>query len=413
MRLLIDEMNNKNKLKRSLSLPMITFFGLGNIMGAGIYVLVGKVAGEAGYFAPLAFFVASIVAAISAFSYAELSARYPVSAGEAVYLHEGLNVRVLTIGVGLLITIAGMVSTSALVHGFVGYLSVFVDWPNWLTIVSVVLILGTVAIWGIGVSVMVAAIFTIIELIGLLIIVVLGGDYIADTNLQLSSNAFSLSTISWAGVFSAAFLAFYAYLGFEDMVNVAEEVKQPEKNMPRAILIAVVVSTLLYAGVSTVAVMVIEPQQLAVSKAPLADVYQKITSEKPVLLTVIGLFAVINGALIQIIMASRLLYGMSKNAWLPRFLSHVNPKTNTPIASTLVVIFIVLVLSLLFHLVTLAQITSYIVLSVFALVNLSLIKIKVKDPQPENVRVYSKWIPVMGFLTAFLFIMIEINNQLF
>jgi len=413
MLLLIDEMNNKNKLKRSLSLPMISFFGLGNIMGAGIYVLVGKVAGEAGYFAPLAFFVASVVAAISAVTYAELSARYPVSAGEAIYLHEGLNIRVLTIGVGLLIATAGMVSTSALAHGFAGYLSVFVDLPNWLILVSIILILGMLAMWGIGVSVMVAAIFTVIELMGLLIIVVLGGDYIADTDLQLSNDAFSLSTISWAGVFSAAFLAFYAYLGFEDMVNVAEEVKEPEKNMPRAILIAVVVSTLLYAAVSSVAVMVIEPQQLAMSNAPLADVYQKITNQKPVLLSAIGLFAVINGALIQIIMASRLLYGMSKNAWLPKFLSDVNAKTNTPIASTIVVVSIVLVLSLLFHLVTLAQITSYIVLSVFALVNLSLIKIKEKDPQPENVRVYSKWIPVMGLLTTLLFIMIEVSHQIF
>jgi basic amino acid/polyamine antiporter, APA family len=412
MSLLVDQMNN-NKLKRSLSLPLITFFGLGNIMGAGIYVLVGKVAGEAGYFAPLAFFIASVIAAISAFTYAELSARYPVSAGEAVYLNEGLNIRALTIGVGLLITIAGMVSTSALAHGFAGYLSVFVDLPNWLIIASVILLLGGLAIWGIGVSVMLAAIFTVIELIGLVIIVVLGGDYIATTDLQLADNTFSLSAISWAGVFSAAFLAFYAYLGFEDMVNVAEEVKEPEKNMPRAIIIALLVSTLLYSLVSIVAVLVIEPQQLSASNAPLADVYQKITNQKPVLLSVIGLFAVINGALIQIIMASRLLYGMSKNGWLPKFLSAVNPTTNTPIVSTILVVAIILILSLVFQLVTLATITSYIVLSVFALVNLSLIKIKSKNPHPENIRVYSTWVPVTGFLTTVLFIVIEISNQLF
>jgi len=413
MTLLVDHMNNKNKLNRSLSLPLITFFGLGNILGAGIYVLVGKVAGEAGYFAPLAFFIASVVAAISAFTYAELSARYPVSAGEAIYLDEGLNIRVLTIGVGLLIAIAGMVSTSALAHGFAGYLSVFIDLPSWLIIASVIIFLGGLAIWGVGVSVMVAAIFTVIEIIGLVIVVVLGGDYIATTDLQLSSKAFDISAMSWAGVFSAAFLAFYAYLGFEDMVNVAEEVKEPEKNMPRAIIIALLVSTLLYSLVSIVAVLVIEPQQLAASDAPLADVYQKITDKKPVLLTVIGLFAVINGALIQIIMSSRLLYGMSKNGWLPRFLSDVNPKTNTPIASTVLVVMTILILSLLFHLVFLAQITSYIVLSVFALVNLSLIKIKSSNPHPENVKVYSPWIPVAGLLTTVLFILIEISNQLF
>ena len=406
-------MNNKNKLKRSLSLPLITFFGLGNILGAGIYVLVGKVAGEAGYFAPLAFFIASVIAALSAFTYAELSARYPVSAGVAVYLDEGLSLRVLTIGVGLLIAAAGIVSTSALAHGFAGYLSVFVDLPNWLIITTVIVLLGGLAIWGIDVSVMVAAIFTVIELIGLVIIVVLGGDYIASVDLQFSSNAFDLSAISWAGVFSAAFLAFYAYLGFEDMVNVAEEVKDPERNMPRAIIIALLVSTLLYSLVSIVAVLVIEPQQLAVSDAPLADVYQKITSEKPVLLSVIGLFAIINGALIQIIMVSRLLYGMSKNAWLPKVLSDVNPTTNTPIVSTIFVVLIILLLSLSFHLVTLAQITSYIVLSVFALVNLSLIKIKSRIPHFENISVYSRWVPVAGFLTTVSFIIVELSNQLF
>ena len=392
---------------------MITFFGLGNILGAGIYVLVGKVAGEAGYFAPLAFFVASIIAAVSAFTYAELSSRYPVSAGVAVYLDEGLSIRVLTIGVGLLITIAAIVSTSALAHGFAGYLAVFFDISAEWILATIILLLGALAIWGIAVSVLVAAIFTIIELIGLLIITVIGTDYVMSVDVAYTSSMFTLDTLSWAGVFSGAFLAFYAYLGFEDMVNVAEEVKEPEKNMPRAVIMAVIISTLLYAAVSTVSVLVIEPNQLAQSKAPLADVYEIITNEKPVLLSIIGLFAVINGALIQIIMASRLLYGMSSKQWLPGFLSDINSYTKTPVNATLLVTFIVLILSLLFHLVTLAQITSYIVLSVFTLVNLSLIKIKLDKPTPDNVRVYSIWIPVTGFITTLLFIVIEIYGQLF
>jgi len=392
---------------------MVTFFGLGNILGAGIYVLVGKVAGEAGYFAPLAFFVASVIAAVSAFTYAELSSRYPYSAGVAVYLNEGLNLRVLTIGVGLLIATAAMVSTSALAHGFAGYLAVFLDVSTWVIMTGIVLLLGALAAWGIGISVLVASVFTVIELIGLLIITVLGSDFILSDEVTVASTAFSLDTLSWAGVFSGAFLAFYAYLGFEDMVNVAEEVKEPEKNMPRAVIIAVVISTLLYAAVSTVSVLVIEPSQLALSQAPLADVYETITNEKPVLLSIIGLFAVINGALIQIIMSSRLLYGMSRNNWLPGFLSQINGTTKTPVNATLLVTLIVLIFSLLFHLVTLAQITSYIVLSVFALVNLSLIKIKLNKPVPENVMIYSIWVPIMGFITTLLFIFIEIGAQVF
>jgi len=406
-------MKNKNTLKRTLSLPLITFYGLGNIMGAGIYVLIGKVAGEAGYFAPLAFFVASLVAAISAFTYAELSARYPVSAGEAVYLDEGLNIRVLTVGVGLLIIIAGLVSISALAHGFAGYLSVFIDLPHWLVIVSTVLLLGMLTIWGIGESVWVASIFTVVEIIGLLIIVVLGGDYLADGNVSLENKVFTLNSVPWVGVFSGAFLAFFAYIGFEDMVNVAEEVKNPERNLPRAIIISVVVSTLLYAAVSTVSILIIEPHILATSDAPLADVYQKITNKTPVLLTAIGLFAVINGVLIQMIMASRMLYGMSKKGWLPSFLSEVNPRTNTPVTSSVIVIVCIVVISMVFPLVTLAHITSAIVLFVFALVNLSLIKIKMINPYPENIHVYSRWIPITGFLITSIFIMIEMMNQFF
>ena len=405
-------MSDKNTLKRSLSLPMITFFGLGNILGAGIYVLVGKVAGEAGYFAPLAFFVASVVAAVSAFTYAELSARYPVSAGEAVYIHEGLNIRALTIAVGLMIAMAGMISSSALTHGFTGYLSVFFDLPQWLMMVTVVLALGVLAIWGINESVMLASLFTLVEIIGLLLIVFVGADFLTSEQAASINATPSLSGFSWLGVFSGAFLAFYAYIGFEDMVNIAEEVKEPEKNMPRAIVLAVIISTILYALVSVVAVMIIEPQQLAQSDAPLADVYTAATGKAPIVISLIGIFAVINGALIQIIMASRLLYGMAHKGWLPRFLTDINSRTRTPVNSTLVVVFIILFFALSLELVTLAELTSYLVLTVFALVNFSLIKIKAKHPQADKVKVVSIWVPRLGFVSATAFLIIAILSNL-
>ncbi len=407
-------MNNKQTLKRSLNLPLITLYGLGNILGAGIYVLVGKVAGEAGYYAPLAFFIASIIAAISAFTYAEMSARYPVSAGEAVYLHEGLNLKPLTIAVGLMITVAGMVSASAMAHGFAGYFSVFVDLPPWVLMAGLILFLGALAIWGITESVTAAAILTIVEMLGLIMIIFVGADYVttADISSKMSEQQ-SIGAIPWLGVFGAAFLAFYAYIGFEDMVNVAEEVKEPEKNMPRAIIIALIISTILYAGVSIVAVMVIEPSVLTQSKAPLADVYQTATGKVPVLIGLIGIFAVVNGGLIQIVMASRLFYGMAKNGWLPEFFTEIHPKTRTPVKSTLVVIAIVLTFALVLHLTTLAAVTSFLVLTVFALVNLSLIKIKKSNPHPEKVRVFSIWIPRLGLVTTVGFLLLEVLSNIF
>jgi amino acid transporter len=401
----------KQTLKRSLSLPLITFFGLGNILGAGIYVLVGKVAGEAGYFAPLAFFIASIIAGVSAFTYAELASRYPVSAGVAVYLHEGLNLKPLTIAVGLMITFAGMVSSSALAHGFAGYLSVFIDIPQWLSIGALILVLGGLAIWGINESVAAAAALTVVEMFGLIMVIFVGGDHLASIDLanHLPDDAFGV--VPWAGVFSAAFLAFYAYIGFEDMVNVAEEVKQPEKNMPRAVILALIISMVLYAGVSVVAILTLSPEQLSQSDAPLALVYEQATGKSPVVISLIGIFAVVNGALIQIVMASRLLYGMANNGWLPDFFKQINPHTRTPINSTLVVVAIILSFALVFHLVTLAQLTSYLILMVFTLVNLSLIKIKQSDPHPDKVRVFSIWVPRFGFVTAAGFLVIEIVSN--
>ncbi len=400
--------NNKINLRRSLGLPMITFYGLGNILGAGIYVLVGKVAGEAGYYVPLAFILASIVAAISAFTYAELSARHPVSAGVAAYIYEGFHLRPLSVFVGMLIMLAGIVSSAAIAHGFAGYLRVFFDIPEWLIVVVLLVGLGVLAAWGIDSSVMVASLFTLIEIFGLVVIVVAGLGHLPAVPSPLPAADGGDVPFSLMGLLSGAFLAFYAYLGFEDMVNVSEEVKNPTVNMPRAILLSVIISTVLYSAVVIVAVIMVSPLRLAASEAPLADVYAVATGRPPVLISLIGMFAVVNGALIQMIMASRLLYGMADKKWLPDFLADVNPRTRTPVNSTVVVVALMLFFSLLLPLVTLAELTSYLVLMVFSLVNLALLKIKKAQPRPQGVNVYSVWVPRLGFTSAFAFLLIQL-----
>ncbi|RKZ61418.1 MAG: amino acid permease [Gammaproteobacteria bacterium] len=405
-------------LKRSLSLFLITLYGLGNILGAGIYVLVGKVAGEAGYFAPLSFLIASVIAAISAFSYAELSARYPVSAGEAVYVDEGFGLQKLSLIVGLMITLAGIVSAAAIAHGFAGYLRVFFDIPGWLAITLLIVLLGCLAAWGINQSVKVAALLTLAEITGLLIIIYVGADQVTGLSIlpeqiELLDQDDTYRNFSLLGIFSGAFLAFYAYIGFEDMVNIAEEVKNPQRNMPRAILLCVVVSSLLYAGVTLVSLSVLTPAELKQTDAPLAAVYARATGNAPVVITVIGIFAVINGALIQLIMSSRLLYGMASKQWLPGFLGRINPVTRTPINSTVLTVLLMLFFAMTFQIVALAEFTSYLVLMVFALVNLALIKIKQKSPDPDGVIVFSVWLPRLGFLTTISFLLIEVFSGLF
>jgi amino acid transporter len=407
--------NNKTTLRRSLSLSLFTLYGLGNILGAGIYVLIGKVAGEAGYFAPLSFFIASIIAAITAFTYAELSARYPVSAGEAVYLYEGLGLQKLSLIVGLMISFAGIVSSATIAHGFAGYMQVFFDVPRWLLTTLMLSILGGLAAWGIKQSVRVAALLTLAEVAGLLIIIFVGSDQVpqlAQVYEKMHQDSAHLD-FSLLGVFSGAFLAFYAYIGFEDMVNVAEEVKDPKRTMPRAIFLCVIISTLLYSLVSLVSISVLTPVELSQTDAPMAAVYTKATGESPLVISVIGIFAVINGALIQLIMTSRLLYGMACRGWLPGFLEKIHPVTCIPLYSTILTVTLIILFALALPMVTLAQMTSYLVLTVFALVNFSLIKIKQRLPSPQGVRVYSLWLPKLGFVTTMTFLFIELMSLFF
>ncbi len=389
------------RLKRSLGLPLVVFYGLGNILGAGIYVLVGKVAGSAGLLAPLAFGLSAVVAAFSAFTYGELSSRYPVSAGEAVYVQRGFGWRPLSVAVGVLISISGMVSSAAITKGFVGYLQVFVATPDWLAVVLLLMALGTLAGWGISQSVKVASIITLTEIGGLLLIIGVGSGNVVTMAERMPDITQMLGDgAAWGGVMLGAFLAFYAFLGFEDMVNVAEEVKEPRVTMPRAIVIALVVSTLLYFGLALVAVLSVPPSELSASKAPLATVFESVTGRKPVVISIIGMFAVVNGALIQIIMVSRIIYGMSRQGWIPAGFGQIHSITRTPLMATVLVTACVMVFALWVPLTTLAGITSFILLLVFAAVNLSLVLIKRRDPLPEGVTIYPSWVPIVGFILS-------------
>ena len=399
-------------LRRELGLPLLTLYGLGNILGAGIYVLVGKVAGSAGMFAPISFLVACALAALTAISYAELSARLPLSAGESVYVEHGLRSRRLGVAVGLLIAASGVVSAATIARGFVGYLHVFVPAPDWLVIISVVLALGAVAAWGIRISSWSAAAITIVETAGLLLILGVAGRSLADLPSRVEELLPPLDGAQWQGILLGSFLAFYAFIGFEDMVNVAEEVREPTRTLPLGIFLSFGIATVLYLLVALVAVLAVPPHNLGESAAPLALVYQEATGAYPVWISLISLFAVVNGALIQIIMASRIAYGMSRQGWLPERLGRVHPGTRTPLLSTAVVTTAVLILAIWLPLVSLAQATSFLLLIVFCLVHLSLWRIKRSEPCPLGVRTYPIWVPLLGFASTGLFVLFQMSHVL-
>ncbi len=388
------------ELNRTIGLPLLLFYGLGNILGAGIYVLIGKVAGEAGLYVPFAFLVASVVAAFSALTYSELSARFPLSAGEAVYIDEGFHRTALSRLTGLLIAFAGMVSAATIARGFYGYFNLFVELPEPLVVAGIVLLLGTLCIWGISQSVMAAALLTLVEIAGLLLVIWAGSDALTAVPANIDSLLPPLQAAPVSGIVLGAFLAFFAFIGFEDMVNIAEEVKNPQHTLPAAILLALLIATLLYASVALVAVLSVDQDTLSSSAAPLADVISTTSDIDPKIISLISMLAIVNGALIQMIMASRLFYGMAKKGWLWRSLADVSVSTQTPVTASTLVVVIVLALALWFPLETLAKSTSYLVLTVFTLANASLFVIKRSQPQPAGILNIPTWVPLTGVVSC-------------
>ncbi len=385
------------ELKRSLSLALITCYGLGTIIGAGIYVLIGEIAARAGMHAPLAFAFAAVVAAFTAFSYAELCARYPHSAGEAAYVQAAFGRVNLSTFTGSCVILVGIVSAATLANGFVGYLRVFITLPDQLVIIGFILALAALAAWGISESVWAATLITLLELFGLgLVLFVTSGSF-----MELPERWPELLPRAdgevWTGVFLGAFLAFYAFIGFEDMVNVAEEVKNPRRNLPRAIVLALTISTLLYVLVALAAVLALPIETLAHSGAPLALIVEQRGGLSPAGISLISLAAVSNGALIQIIMASRVVYGMSRQGLAPSALGAVNSRTRTPLVATVAVTAVALAFALWLPLVRLAQLTSLVTLIVFALINLALLRLKRAAPHPQGIVRYPLWVPVIGF----------------
>ena len=400
-------------LKRTLSLPGLVLYGLGTTIGAGIYALIGELARVSGYLAPASFLFASLMAALTAMSFAELSARHPRAAGAAVYVREGLKSKQLSTLVGILVILAGLVSAAALTNAFSGYLNQLFQFERTLSIITVVVVLSAIAMWGISESVLVATLVTVIEVGGLLLVI-----YVSYSGLDFSLDKMQLlvptfESISFISIGSGALLAFYAFIGFEDMVVVAEEVKDVKSTLPIAIMITLGVTTVLYLAIMVAAVIGLPLAELASSKAPLVYMYEHFSGGNGKVIAIIGMLAIINGALIQIIMASRVMYGLSIRGQLPGILSRVNAFTRTPLIATGFAALVVLLLALVGRLGSLAEATSIIMLLIFSLVNLSLWRIKVKQATPEDIMLFPIWVPALGFFICFCFVVYELAKLLF
>ncbi|WP_186826992.1 APC family permease [Shimia ponticola] len=390
----------EGKLHRALTLPLLILYGLGVTVGAGIYVLVGATAGAAGAYAPVSFLIAAIIVAFSAASYAELSGRFPVSAGEAAYVEAGFRTRGLTLIVGLLVALSGIVSASAVAIGAAEYLGALLGISGAVATLGVVLAMAGLAVWGITQSVTVAAVITVIEIAGLCLVIA-WAEFAADAvGIGLSDMLPPLSGAHWGGIAAATVLAFFAFVGFEDMANVAEEVIDPVHTMPRAIAVTLVVATGLYVWVCVSVLSVVPLERLASAEAPLVLVFADAPEGVQSAFAAIAVVATVNGVLIQMIMSSRVLYGLADRGHLPALLARVARRTQTPVVATALVAGIIMVLTQVFPIEALAERTSQIVLAVFLLVNLSLIRLKLRgDNSHVGLRVPFA-VPVIGAVTS-------------
>ncbi|MCP4442589.1 MAG: amino acid permease [Aureispira sp.] len=405
--------DQETTLKRGLSLPLLIFYGVGTVLGSGVYILTGKIAGEAGMLAPFAFMVAALIAGFTGFSYAELSSRYPESAGEVTYVRKAFDTRWLSTVMGYMIIITATLSTATVARGFVGYFHVFWELNYVWIILGLNLVLGAMAIWGITQAALLITVITIVESLGIVFFIVVAGDNLADLPARAGEMVPGFELEAWHGVMGGAFLAFFTFIGFENLVNEAEEVKNPRKNLPIAIIFTLIVLTIVYMLVSMISVLAMPPEQLAEADAPLSAILGQYNSTYPIVISVICLVASVNGSLVQTVMGSRVLYGMSKQGLAPKIFSTVNAKTRTPIYATLPFVVLTTILAFSGSVKDLASYTDYIIITLFAVVNFSLLKIK-WNPTNQVAGAFKVpiWVPMVGFLLCLVFLIVYTTIEL-
>ncbi len=390
------------QLKRTVGLLPLVLYGLGITIGAGIYVLVGEAAGRAGIYAPSAFLLAALVMGFSAGSMAEFSSRIPKSAGDAAYVEAAFGNRFLTLLTGGSIILAGIVAAATIALGCAGYVVLLVDMPLEMVTAIVIILMALIAGWGIKESVIFASVLTVLEILGLVAIIAAGFENNPSLLMRVPETLPSFSDYAAVtGIIGASLLAFFAFIGFDDVVHIAEETKDPSKIMPWAIAIILISVTILYFLVSLVAIDALSIDVLASSRAPIGLLFEKLTGISPVSISLIAILATMNGVIIQIILASRVTYGLASQRQLPSILAKVNPVTQTPLIATAIVTLLILVLALFVELGQLAELTSQLVLMVFLLVNISLIRVKQRgDIAPDGVFTVPFVIPVIGAVSS-------------
>jgi len=393
------------QLKRALGLFALSVFGIGDILGAGIYGLVGKMAGYTGNAIWASCLLAGLAAALTGLVYAELSSRFPRAGGAAHFCRVIFNTPLLTFLVTVAIALSGIFSAAASARIIANYAVALFPAPSETLALYVlpalfILLLAFIALRGIVFSSSANMLCTFIEFSGLAIIIVLGIRFLGSVNYLQAASVQQPQTPVPLLVISGASLVFYAFIGFEDLANLSEEARNPQRTIPLAICIAIAVTTTIYCLIGMIAVSVVPAKQLHDSASPLLDVVRTAAPRFPIwFYTVIPAFAAFNTALMNLIMTSRLLYGMAGGARpvMPRALAAIHPRWQTPANSIIAVAILMMLIILAFRdIKTLASGTSIFLLSVFLLLQVALLKLK-RDPHaPPAPFPIPTWIPCLG-----------------
>ncbi|MCF3120797.1 APC family permease [Streptomyces arenae] len=396
-------------LHRAIGPKLLILFVIGDILGTGIYATTGKVAGKVGGALWLPFLIGFVVAILTAASYVELVGKYPKAAGAALYTQKAFKTPFLTFIIAFMVMCSGLSSASAAARAFSGdYLGELTNdaLPPTLIAITFIVLLAALNMRGVSESVKTNVVLTLVELTGLVIILAIGayavlsgdGEPSRLTEFETDGSGYALMT----GVLGATALGFFAFVGFEDSVNMAEETKDPVRTFPRAIFIGVAVTGTIYVLVALASSLLVDSKTLEGSSGPLLEVVKAGGVDFPhKLFALIALFAVTNSALINIMMASRLCYGMANERILPRAMGRVLPRRRTPIVGIVFVSLLAIGLVSTGEIEGLGDTTAFLLLCVFAVVNVAVLVLR-RDPVDHQHFRTPTVLPVLGAVTALI-----------
>ena len=402
-------------LRRSIGLWQMTLYGAGGMLGAGIYGLIGKVAAEVGSAIWLAFALSLVAAGLTGLSYASLGSRYPRAGGAAYITQRAYRHRLLTHVVGLTVACSGFTSIAAgarVVGENLQALPMLAGLPTNMLAFAYLVFVAALVYRGIRESMWANVIFTLVEAGGLLLVIAVSLRFWGSANLlEFPAVTETETGLPFVLLVQGMVLTFYAFLGFEDSLNVAEELKNPRRDLPLGLLMALLLTVFIYMGVSISAVSVVPWQELAEAKAPLAEVMARAASWFPAWLFIaITIFAVANTGLINYVTASRLLYGMARDRHLPRMLSRVHPVRRTPHVAIGLIFVVIVLLIFSGDISQLASATVLLLLLVFSVINSALVILKLRPAEPQGAFELPIAVPALGAVVCLVMFVTRVGT---